>query len=142
MSFQPRTRLQKILMGIAATPRTALEHAVKYAVDNAGGGGGEKPVHVPFEVTIGEGGALVGTTTASFADVKADVAAKKDVCAEVSIPGGSVAVAPLVAYNPATAPTVLVFATQFKNSGDTDKPTSYQIGFSANAVSVDAIELT
>jgi hypothetical protein len=40
MAFNPITRLEKILCGVKATPRTRLETAVKTAVDNAGGGGG------------------------------------------------------------------------------------------------------
>lgn len=38
--FTPKTRLEKILCGVVTTAKTRLEKAVKYAVENAGGGGG------------------------------------------------------------------------------------------------------
>jgi len=37
--FTPKTRLEKILCGVVTTAKTRLEKAVKYAVENAGGGG-------------------------------------------------------------------------------------------------------
>lgn len=38
--FTPKTRLQKILCGVTTTAKTRLEKSAKYAVENAGGGGG------------------------------------------------------------------------------------------------------
>ena len=40
LNFTPKTRLEKILCGIATSAKTRLEKAVKYAIDNAGSGGG------------------------------------------------------------------------------------------------------
>jgi len=39
LGFEPKTRLEKILCGVATVAKTRLEKAVKHAVDNAGGGG-------------------------------------------------------------------------------------------------------
>ena len=38
MSFAPKTRLEKILCGVAATAKTRIEKAVQVAMGNAGGG--------------------------------------------------------------------------------------------------------
>lgn len=60
MSFEPRTRLQKILMGVTATPRTAIEHAVKYAVDHSGGGS-----DLP-DVTSADNGDVLGVVSGEW----------------------------------------------------------------------------
>lgn len=138
MSFEPRTRLQKILMGIAATPRTALEHAVKYAVDNSVGS--SAPVYVPFAVTASAGG-MSATTTATFADVKAALKANKTVVGQVTINEQIVLIAPCNAFYPVENITAIGFETVAKLN-DSDKPTFYKIEFTSATVVVEEVELT
>ena len=54
MSFSPKTRLQKILMGLNVKPITGNEHAVKYAV--------EKLKELP-DVTNSDDGKLLGVSS-------------------------------------------------------------------------------
>lgn len=64
MSFTPKTRLEKILCGVAATAKTRLEKAVAIAIGNAGGGGGGSAALFEVAATLSENdqGKVVVTT--------------------------------------------------------------------------------
>lgn len=171
MSFSPKTRLQKILMGVTTTPRTAIEHAVKYAVDHAGSGGdsdlpditpsdngnflgvemgewallpqSKEVVHISFNVTVDQStGDLSGTTSDDFNTTLNNVKALVRVVADVTIPGGIVFEAPLTAKNLTQGSEVLVFGVTNKLDSS-HKTTFYQIGWNyEGTVQVVTDELT
>lgn len=49
--FTPKTRLEKILCGVATTAKTRIEKAVKTAVENAGGGSSNAPLEAEGTLT-------------------------------------------------------------------------------------------
>ena len=145
MSFQPRTRLQKILMGIAATPRTALEHAVKYAVDHAGGGGGGSSdiVRVPFTLTV-TGGETSGTTDANLADTLAARSNGKVIVAVATIDlgGGIVQYIDGIMVGGTAGDNSELKSTAIALSGDGTKFEAYCIKWSSAGVEVSKKDIT
>lgn len=67
------------------------------------------PQCVPITLTEGEGGELTGATTAVFSEVKAEVIAKREVYAEVSLGNTLLFFASLKCASPAADPGALVF---------------------------------
>lgn len=113
-------------------------------VNGGGGGGSALPVYVPFTVTVDEEtGAVSASTTANFADIKAAVAAGKNVVAEIALDEITVYGA-LAAKIPAANPAILAFSlvVDFGDSGEAPEPLLMQIGFEENAVEAKAINLT
>lgn len=83
--FTPKTRLEKILCGVATTAKTRIEKAVKYAVDHAGGGG-------VFETNIvlstdTETGKQIVTTDKTAEELFEAIEAGKVVVALFTVPG-------------------------------------------------------
>lgn len=67
---------------------TGIKNADTAASAAAAAAANAAPMHVPFTVTIGEGGILETTTTANYADVRAAYEAERTVEAVVTLPGG------------------------------------------------------
>ena len=63
--FTPKTRLEKILCGVAATAKTRLEKAVAIAIGNAGGGGGSSVFETSVTVDPDTGAITVNDVTAA-----------------------------------------------------------------------------
>lgn len=91
------------------------------------------PVHVPFTLTSGAGG-VDGTTTATFAEVAADVLAGKTVIAEAVVNESVVAYLPCTIHTPVSSPTVLLFAgvAYIDFGSGTAKSTLVQISLSSS----------
>ena len=86
--FTPKTRLEKILCGVATIAKTRLEKAVKYAVENAGGGGGgvfEMNCTVSVDSETGKQTIATDVTAAEMIDA---CATGKKVFAVLTIPAG------------------------------------------------------
>ena len=102
----------------------------------------KETVFVPFTVTTVNDVATV-TTTANFSDVVADVEAGKNVIAAVDVNGALMLYAPLSIKSPITNPIVLRFSVvaDFASSGEPSAPCLRTIQFTANAVSIDSVDL-
>lgn len=85
--FTPKTRLEKILCGVVTTAKTRLEKAVKYAVENAGDGGGIFEMSVAIS-TDSETGKQVATTNKTAAELFDACTAGKKVFAACTIQAG------------------------------------------------------
>lgn len=137
-------RLRKILKGGKLAPKTADEAAVKYAVDNAGGGGSElpavtnadngkvlgvvggawdkmeaakEPLVVEFTATE-SGGSISVSTTTLVTEILAAKAAGRDVVGTVDL-GAYKQEFPLTAYGPGLSGDGLVgFGGVIPDSGD------------------------
>lgn len=113
MSFEPRTRLQKILMGIAATPRTAIEHAVKYAVDNAEekyDAAGKYDIAFTADITTDPTKPTV-ETEASFADALAAQKKGKILRAAINFGDGVEKYGSLISFDATAEAEEFVFST-------------------------------
>ena len=88
MSFTPKTRLEKILCGVAATAKTRLEKAVAIAIGNAGGGGGSSVFEVSVTVDPDTGVVTVNDHTA--AELYEALAAGKLVKTSLTVGGASI----------------------------------------------------
>lgn len=85
--FTPKTRLEKILCGVATVAKTRIEKAVKYFVDHTGGGGGIFEMSVAIS-TDSETGKQVATTDKTAAELFDACAAGKKVFAACTIQAG------------------------------------------------------
>ena len=106
------------------------------------GGNSSGVIFVPFAVTEGEHGANV-TTTANFADVKAEVEAGKNVIAKVTFNGLIVCGGLSVIY-PDTEPTVFSFCVVVDNSrwDEVPAPQLFKIALSAEGAAAAITNLT
>jgi len=97
-------------------------------------------VHVPFTVTS-ENDTMTVTTDVTFDEVKSAIMAGKTVVGVVSV-NGITLFAPVTAANPGDNPTAIIFGTTMLGGEVDDKPTLYQIIYTADAASVTVTELT
>ena len=102
----------------------------------------KETVFVPFTVTTINDVATV-TTTANFSDVVADVEAGKNVIAAVDVNGALMLYAPLSIKSPIINPSALDFSIVVDLSGSSEPsaPTLKRIIFTADAVSLDSVDL-
>lgn len=101
------------------------------------------PYYVPFSVSD-DGGTPVASTTASFADVKAVVQAKKrPVTAEIEVEdAAAVLYGGLISKTPISEPEELTFAAVIDlGSAESPAPQLLEIIFSADGVGIRSVDL-
>lgn len=149
MSFTPKTRLEKILCGVATTAKTRIEKAVQTAIQNAGSGGAAAPAadagqhRVPFTVSQ-EGGEITVATEASISDAIAANDVHRPVIAEAELSGsGVVLLLPLIGVSYAEGqPYGLIFSGSFdfSSEGNDPEPTIMTLTFTPLGSKITTVE--
>lgn len=86
--FTPKSRLEKILCGVAATAKTRLEKAVAIAIGNAGGGGGSSVFETSVTLDSDTGAVTINDVTA--AELYEALASGKLVKTSLNVGGASI----------------------------------------------------